>query len=207
MIENWNTYQERSRATAFYPGNGTKLGLLYATLGCVGDAGEVAEHGKKCLRDDGGILTSERRDKVIKELGDVTWYFAAIARESRFELEFARLTNPLHFPEKAEGYPGRGTSVGFGYLCARLAVEVGKLANFALLVMPYTVPDSSHWTDVGQGSEIRIRISTAVGRSLWYAERVASEAGSTIDHVMSENILKLASRQARGTLSGEGSER
>jgi len=207
MIEHWNDYQERTRATAFYPGRGTKLGLLYATLGFVGKSGELAEHGKKCLRDDGGILTPARRDKVVQELGDVLWYCAAIARETTLTLESARITGVKYYPENRRNYPGHGTSVGFGYVCVRMAIEIGKLSAFSLHVMPYEILDGEHWTDVGQGREIRSCICTAIGRVMWYAELIAHETGFTLEHVMTENIAKLASRKERGALGGDGSDR
>jgi NTP pyrophosphatase (non-canonical NTP hydrolase) len=78
-------YQERSRATAVYPRAGEDL--LYPTLGLCGEAGEVAEKVKKMLRDDGGVLSDERREALGKELGDVLWYVAQVATEAGLDLE------------------------------------------------------------------------------------------------------------------------
>jgi NTP pyrophosphatase (non-canonical NTP hydrolase) len=78
-------YQHRSRATAVYPQAGDNL--LYPTLGLCGEAGEVAEKVKKMLRDDGGVLSDERREALGKELGDVLWYVAQVATEAGLELE------------------------------------------------------------------------------------------------------------------------
>jgi NTP pyrophosphatase (non-canonical NTP hydrolase) len=78
-------YQERSRVTAVYPGAGENL--LYPTLGLCGEAGEVAEKVKKMLRDDGGVLSAERREALAKELGDVLWYVAQVATEAGLDLE------------------------------------------------------------------------------------------------------------------------
>lgn len=82
-------YQEAATKTAVYPGQGEFLGLLYATLGLVGEAGETAEQVKKTWRDDmpneGSFydrpITPERREKIIKELGDVFWYAAQVCTE------------------------------------------------------------------------------------------------------------------------------
>ena len=78
-------YQQRSRATAVYPGAGENL--LYPTLGLCGEAGEVAEKIKKMIRDDAGLLSEERRAALSKELGDVLWYLAQLATEADLDLE------------------------------------------------------------------------------------------------------------------------
>jgi NTP pyrophosphatase (non-canonical NTP hydrolase) len=78
-------YQARSRATAVYPAAGDNL--LYPTLGLCGEAGEVAEKIKKMVRDDGGVLSDERRTALAKELGDVLWYVAQIATEAGLDLD------------------------------------------------------------------------------------------------------------------------
>ena len=78
-------YQERSRATAVYPDAGDNL--LYPTLGLCGEAGEVAEKVKKMVRDDGGVLSDERRSALSKELGDVLWYVAQLATEAELDLD------------------------------------------------------------------------------------------------------------------------
>ena len=78
-------YQQRSRATAIYPGAG--MDLTYPALGLCGEAGEVAEKVKKAIRDDGGILTDARRTALAGELGDVLWYLAQLATEARLDLD------------------------------------------------------------------------------------------------------------------------
>jgi NTP pyrophosphatase (non-canonical NTP hydrolase) len=78
-------YQRRSRATAVYPDAGANL--TYPALGLCGEAGEVAEKVKKAIRDDGGVLTAERRDALAGELGDVLWYVAQLATEAGLDLD------------------------------------------------------------------------------------------------------------------------
>ncbi len=39
------------------------------------------------IRDDGGEVTSERREAMSKELGDVLWYVAQLATELDLDLE------------------------------------------------------------------------------------------------------------------------
>ncbi|HXP98957.1 MAG TPA: nucleoside triphosphate pyrophosphohydrolase family protein [Solirubrobacteraceae bacterium] len=77
-------YQRESRRTAEYP---REAWLAYPTLGLAGEAGEVAEHAKKAIRDDAGKVSDERRAAMSKELGDVLWYVAQIASELDLSLD------------------------------------------------------------------------------------------------------------------------
>jgi NTP pyrophosphatase (non-canonical NTP hydrolase) len=77
-------YQQLSRRTAQYP---REAWLAYPALGLAGEAGEVAEHAKKTIRDDAGVLSDERRAALSKELGDVLWYVAQLASELELDLD------------------------------------------------------------------------------------------------------------------------
>lgn len=76
-----NRYQEQTQKTAIYPGQGTFEGLNYSIVAMVGEAGEVANEFKKFLRDDNGIMTLERREALLSEVGDTLWYLTRIAQE------------------------------------------------------------------------------------------------------------------------------
>ena len=78
-------YQQRSRATAVYPDAGRNI--TYPALGLCGEAGECAEKVKKAIRDDGGVLSDERRVALAAELGDVLWYVAQLATEAGLDLD------------------------------------------------------------------------------------------------------------------------
>jgi NTP pyrophosphatase (non-canonical NTP hydrolase) len=80
----FSDYQRFSRRTAEYP---REAWLVYPALGLVGEAGEVAEHAKKVIRDDSGKVSDERRAAMAKELGDVLWYVAQLASELGLELD------------------------------------------------------------------------------------------------------------------------
>lgn len=77
-------YQRQSRRTAEYPRD---TWLAYPALGLAGEAGEVAEHAKKAIRDDAGKVSDERRAAMSKELGDVLWYVAQLATELGLDLD------------------------------------------------------------------------------------------------------------------------
>jgi NTP pyrophosphatase (non-canonical NTP hydrolase) len=100
-------YQRLSRRTAAYPRDAW---LAYPSLGLAGEAGEVAEHAKKAIRDDGGAITDERRLAMASELGDVLWYVTQLASELGLELEDIARANL----EKLSSRQQRGMLSGSG---------------------------------------------------------------------------------------------
>jgi len=101
-----NEYQERAIKEAFYE----KDDVVYNALGITGEAGEIADHVKKMLRDDGGKLTDDRRESLKKELGDVLWYLANMARRLDLTLEEVAEANIKKIIDRKE----RGTQHGSG---------------------------------------------------------------------------------------------
>lgn len=101
-------YQDGSRRTAVYPDAGANL--VYPTLGLAGEAGEVAEKVKKVIRDDGGVLSDERRAALGAELGDVLWYVAQVATEAGLDLEDLARANLDKLASRAQ----RGVLSGSG---------------------------------------------------------------------------------------------
>jgi NTP pyrophosphatase (non-canonical NTP hydrolase) len=83
-------YQRLSRRTAEYPRSDW---LAYPALGLAGEAGEVAEHAKKAIRDDAGAISDARRQAMARELGDVLWYVAQLASELELDLSEIAETN------------------------------------------------------------------------------------------------------------------
>jgi NTP pyrophosphatase (non-canonical NTP hydrolase) len=100
-------YQRQSRRTAEYP---REAWLAYPALGLAGEAGEVAEHAKKAIRDDAGKVSDERRAAMSKELGDVLWYVAQLASELGLELDDIAAQNL----EKLFSRQARGVLSGSG---------------------------------------------------------------------------------------------
>ena len=56
------------------------VGFIEKVLGLVGEAGETADKIKKILRDKDGVVSDDDRGLIVKELGDILWYVASIAR-------------------------------------------------------------------------------------------------------------------------------
>jgi NTP pyrophosphatase (non-canonical NTP hydrolase) len=100
-------YQRLSRRTAEYP---REAWLAYPALGLAGEAGEVAEHAKKAIRDDRGELTEQRRAALSKELGDVLWYVAQLASEAGLQLDEIAQANL----DKLQSRQRRGVLSGSG---------------------------------------------------------------------------------------------
>jgi len=86
-------YQRKSRATVAYPrvqiiiddGEPIEAPWIYPLLGLCGETGELAEKFKKLLRDHKGEWSPGYHDLVIKELGDVSWYWARVADAIKVE--------------------------------------------------------------------------------------------------------------------------
>ena len=97
-----NEYQRKARSTVIYPAS---CAILYPTLGMVGEAGEVANKVKKILRDN-----KFDRDDIAKELGDVLWYLAILAKDLGFNLSDIAYDNL----KKLEDRQKRGTLGGSG---------------------------------------------------------------------------------------------
>jgi NTP pyrophosphatase (non-canonical NTP hydrolase) len=83
-------YQKEALKTADYPSRGSNM--VYPALGLAGEAGEVADKAKKFWRDyntmNSADLTAGQKDAIIKEMGDCSWYLAALANELGISLSY-----------------------------------------------------------------------------------------------------------------------
>jgi len=83
---NFKEYQKKALTTAMHP---KKYKIIYPAIGLGNEAGEVLGKIKKWMRgDDGkGKMSSERKEKLKGELGDVLWYLAVLADELDFSFD------------------------------------------------------------------------------------------------------------------------
>ena len=109
---NFDEYQEKVRKYDFCKVKTWKLpgGLIEKVLGITGEAGEVADKFKKIIRDKNGEISEEDKVEIVKELGDVLWYTATIARY--MDVEFSEVARKNI--EKLEGRRKRGKLRGEG---------------------------------------------------------------------------------------------
>ena len=77
-----NEYQAKAAKYDLFKatGNYNTVAFVEKVLGLGGEAGETADKVKKILRDKDGLIDEEDKLEVAKELGDVLWYVASIAR-------------------------------------------------------------------------------------------------------------------------------
>ena len=71
-------YEERASLTAIYP---KEKALEYLALGLTSEAGEVAGKVKKLIREGKGD-----KKAIASEIGDVLWYCAMLAKETKVSL-------------------------------------------------------------------------------------------------------------------------
>lgn len=92
---NFQEYQEQALEFAQYPQMGANI--LYPALGLAGESGEAVDKIKKIWRNQGitnGLIYSDAQKlELIKEIGDVLWYAAAMAYELQIPLNTIAVTN------------------------------------------------------------------------------------------------------------------
>lgn len=107
-------YQHSAAKSGIYPGKNAVLGLIYCALKLNGEAGELAEHVGKAMRDDGlldtAYLKPERRDLIVKEIGDCLWYLSALCNELNISLNEVATINLIKLRDRQL----RGTQRGSG---------------------------------------------------------------------------------------------
>lgn len=80
---NINEYQKQAHSFSAYP-SGTvgeykhNAEWIYPALGLAEEAGEVAGKFAKTVRDNDGVISNDRKNEIIKELGDVIWFVAEL---------------------------------------------------------------------------------------------------------------------------------
>jgi NTP pyrophosphatase (non-canonical NTP hydrolase) len=104
-MKTFDEYEKAAVSTAGYPLIGENL--VYPALGLAGESGEAADKVKKWWRNSGifpslNTLTPEQKTELIKEVGDVLWYIAAIANELNIPLEEIATANIAKLSDRRE---------------------------------------------------------------------------------------------------------
>lgn len=96
-------YHQFVRGMKVFP---EKFAVVYPALGMIGEAGEVSEKVKKWLRGDREL----DKEDLVKEIGDVLWYCAALADDLGYTLDDVARMNV----EKLVSRRDRGVVKGSG---------------------------------------------------------------------------------------------
>ncbi len=103
--------------------------------------------------------------------------------------------------ESLAAYPEalQGTQAAVCYTALGLAGEAGEVANQIKKVLR---------DDNGRVSDSRRKaLASELGDVAWYFVMLCRELGIDPSHVLAENVDKLSSRLARGTIHGDGDKR
>lgn len=103
-------YEDRASSTARYNGRGSLQGLVYVSLKLSGEAGEFSNKVGKIYGHMKGKITSEEREALLLELGDIQWYISQACVELQSSLEIVAEGNL----QKLHNRIKRGTIVGNG---------------------------------------------------------------------------------------------
>lgn len=79
-------------------------------MALAGEAGEVADKIAKVMRDNDGNIPQDVHDGIVKELGDVLWNIANLAKDIGVPLSVVAITNI----QKVTDRQARGVVAGSG---------------------------------------------------------------------------------------------
>lgn len=180
-------YQEQAHSTAIYP---SEVKILYPALGLADEFGELVE--KIHLKPQ----------QVAKEMGDLLWYIANLA--SDLDLSLSGVVSLLGAPSKRiVDFQQWVDENRQGFIvpepCDFLTIKIGVVCG---LVKKLYRDDNSLLTD-----DRRSKIATSLAWILAGVAVLSTQYGFLLSKIAEQNIHKLASRQERETLHGDGDER
>ncbi|HSX23813.1 MAG TPA: nucleoside triphosphate pyrophosphohydrolase family protein [Candidatus Saccharimonadales bacterium] len=105
----FDDYQKKAAVTALFSGD-EFMDLLHWTLGVGGEAGEITEKIKKIVRDKDGKVSQADKEDLMKEIGDVLWYLALLAKHLGYSFDDVA----AHNLSKLKSRHSRGVIKGSG---------------------------------------------------------------------------------------------
>jgi len=185
---NFSFYQQEAMKTALYPNIGNNI--LYPMLGLMGEAGEVSGKISKIIRDDNGILTPDRRSTIRDELGDILWFIATVCQEANLDMGALYL-----LAQSSDTNLKSDTLFKLNFTLFQQVSHMSILIEQSLYMPLKENVDPLDPLGADMVSLLTIMIGICMACSL------------DIEQVAQKNLEKLASRQARGVICGDGDER
>ena len=186
-----NSYQVAAMSTALP----ASLNTAYMAYGLVNEIGELQE---KLISESSGMVSSE---DALKELGDVLWYIAGVSHIRGWKLSevMTGIVTDITINEyEAKEFAKRSDSTSRQDSNVILSINLSLAAGSLCGALKKEIRDNAHKPDVEKEALRKIfQISTVLAKKL----------GSTLEHVATANIAKLASRKARGVIGGNGDNR
>lgn len=180
-------YQVETDKTARYPGAFTDQGVLYATLGAIGELGEALDVLEPCMFET--VPEDEGPNGVVAllhcaiDLAVIAECYKKALRDDAGVMTDERL--------KRARSALLGLRMSVDYLAADLEGEAA-------------------WIDpplVNLDGLDRDRYIKELGDVYWYLARMATEAMVDTSDVLEMNVAKLRDRKRRGVIKGDGDKR
>lgn len=183
-----SVYQEKAITTKIYR---DEVALPYVVLGLCGEAAEMKEKSIELIRN---AFSQEIRVEFAKEVGDVAWYMAAIASETKQDLgDFGRI---LVFESNGNSNLEEAVDT--------LLIQAGGIAE----VMKKALRDNYEEVSSGRIPQDKLsKINNFLSKLIVAIQVVCVISGLDFSQILQENIDKLQSRKERNTLGGSGDNR
>lgn len=214
-----NDYQREASGTAIYPGRMSPHGMMYCALKMNGEAGELADHIVIAKVSEGFKpgsvgLRPDRLSLIIKEVGDVMWYLAAMADELETDLKFIFGGEPIIIEDGVLALDTE--ALVLNAVVGQIAEQLGKAMRDDGYGMPDGyVPGALRVGEAGNGKPVTRHLTVERRSTILKHMRdamksllfICAEMDIPLQLALEINIKKLAARKAKGTLSGSGDNR
>lgn len=194
-------YQAFVAETAIFPND---RGIQYCVTKLNGEIGEFNAKVANAIGVGVGFtdyyfesLPPGARMPMIMELGDITWYVTALARQ--LDISLRDIANSWPNEEYQDGVTFIGQALYMSGYGGEIAEVTGKMIR----------DSGSDGTNTSflQSVTYRQKIHVALVRLLAVLQSLASTMNYSFEDVINVNVEKLSSRRARGVLTGSGDNR
>lgn len=176
---NFKEYQIESRKTAIYPG--LDKDISYPLMGLCGEGGELCNKFKKVVRDNKGVLSQDRIDGIIGELGDFCWYLFQLYSELKIDFQ--------------DNY-------------TEVSIDQTKIKSIqhTLVATHCCISDIAIYC-LSSNKTLTSELTDKANTLITLIKEVCKIVHTTIEDVMDYNIKKLKDRLDRNVIRGDGDNR